>query len=471
MRSSAMSRRAIRVCLALGSVLGGGSSPLFAQPTARASSIVRAIDSVASDAFSAGIAGGVVVVAGRSGLEYRRAFGTANIELSVPMRPDHVFNIGSITKQFTAVAILQLVAQGRVALDEDVRTYVPTIQTHGRRLTVEQVLTHTSGLPNLVDLPEFETLARQDHTTAQLLELTRNVPLHFEPGTSFRYSDTGYILLGSIIEHVSGLSYADYVEQRIFKPLDMRNSYYGDDVRILRNRAAGYTVSNGAPVNAAYISMTVPQGAGGLASTADDLLTWHVALRKGAVIADTLLARAWRPRVLPGGVTSGYGFGFKVCTLGDRRTVGHGGFINGFSAASLYVADDSLDVIVLVNNDGDAPDAGGLARRIARFVSSGRALPSYVSLTPSQRRVLIGRYLIAAGDVREILERDGKLFSKRNGGSEQRLEALTPTTLTLAASEGAFVMTFEVGSAEQAMKIHTTLSCEPVDIATRVAAP
>jgi len=425
--------------------------------------------------------GGVVLVARRGEVLFRRAYGMADIELGVPMEPEHVLEIASITKQFTAVAILQLVEQGRLGLEDDVRKHLPGFDTRGRTITVEQVLTHTAGLPNLVDRADFEELARRDHTTEELLALTAGQPLHFEPGTGFRYSDTGYILLGAIIERLSGLSYGDYVKREIFRPLGMERSVYADDRRIIPGRARGYVIEEGEVSNAPYLSMTVPHAAGGLASTVDDLLRWHLALRAGSVLSPELLERAWSPRTLPDGTVSGYGFGWQICTLAGHRTVEHGGFIPGFLAAALQLPDDGLDVIVLVNNGSDDPDPGALARRLGRLLLAGSPDAPTHRLAAEERAALVGTYSIAPGDRREIFEQGGTLFSRRGdrpgAGPARPLAALSATELALADErwledgtlrDAPFVFRFELGPDGRAVRVRTFLRCEPVDRAERV---
>jgi D-alanyl-D-alanine carboxypeptidase len=431
-------------------------------------SLSSRLEALVAPEFRADGPGGVVLVARDGKPILRRAYGMANVELGVPMRPDHVVKIASVTKEFTAVAVLQLVAQGRVALGDDVRDYLRDFETHGRRITIEQALTHTSGLPNLVDLPDFDSLARRDHGVQALLALTNALPLHFEPGASYRYSDTGYILLGAIIERVSGLRYGDYVEAKIFRPLGMRESYYADDRRIIPRRAAGYTLRDGRVVRAPFMSMTVPHAAGALASTVDDLLRWHLALRRGSVVPQALLQRAWQPRDLPDGRQSGYGFGFQVCTVEAHRSIEHGGFINGFLANALMLPDDGLDIIVLVNSDADSPDAGALARRLARFVLTGSQVPRYETLAPEQRTALTGRYGLGSGEKLDIFERNGVLSLRRGDRPARPLAALSPTELTLADSEGAFLLSFELGPGGRAVKVHISQRCEPVDMGTRV---
>ncbi|MGQ0642404.1 MAG: serine hydrolase domain-containing protein [Gemmatimonadaceae bacterium] len=445
------------------------AAAVLAPPQGRATdSVVRALEAIATPAFATHKSGGAVLVARDNRVLFRRAYGYADVALEVPMRADHVFLVGSITKEFTGAAILRLVAEGRIALDDDVTMYVTDVNTHGQRITIEQVLTHTSGLPNFVDLASFDSLSRHKHSVSALLRLTRDVPLHFEPGTGFRYSDSGYILLGAIIERVTGRTYADYVEQVLARPLGMTRTHHVDDARVLPGMAHGYAVTDGALVNAPYIDMSVPHAAGALGSTVDDLFAWHRALRDGKMVPPALLAKAWEGRTLPGGVHSGYGFGFKTCRIGGRRSVSHGGFINGFGAQALMLRDDGVDVIVLVNNQSDVPDAGQLARRIARFLVTGAAQPPQHQLTERERVSLSGRYEIRPGDVRLIFDSAGRMFSRRNHREPVPLVALSATSLTLEASEGDYLMTFELGPHGQATHMDVKLGCEPVDAANRI---
>lgn len=446
------------------------ASLLLAAQVMAQDSLSTQLEALILTEFRADRPGGVVLVARHGRPLLRRAYGMADLELGLRMQPDHVLKIASITKEFTAVAVLQLVAEGKLALSDDVRDHLPGFATHRRRITIEQVLTHTSGLPNLVDLPGFGTLAREDRGVNALLALTKDVPLHFEPGTSYRYSDTGYILLGAIIERLTGQRYGDYVETKIFRPLGMRNSYYADDSRIIPGRVRGYSVRDGETVLAPYISMMVPHAAGALASTVDDLLRWHLALRLNSIIPRTLLERAWRPRTLPDGTRSGYGFGFQLCTLADHRTVEHGGFINGFLANALQLPDDDLDVIVLVNNDADAPDPGVVARRLARFILTRSPKPTNQWLSVEQRAALVGRYEFASGTASVIAEQNGILFEERTGRPATPLEALSPTELTFAGSEGDLVLHFELGPDGRATKVRSSLRCEPIDTGVRVTA-
>jgi CubicO group peptidase (beta-lactamase class C family) len=417
-------------------------------------------------AFRGTGSGGAVLMARGDHLLLRRAYGLANVELGVPMQVDHLFGTGSITKQFTAIAVLQLVERGVLSLDNDVRRYVPDLQTGGTAVTIDQVLSHTSGLPNAVDRPDFETIARLDHTVAQLLTLTHGMPMHFAPGAGFHYSDSGYFLLGAIIEQVAGMPYGQYLEKHLFGPIGMRNTWLVDGTRVTPRAASGYSMRGGSLVPPVPISMTVPYAAGGVFSTVDDLWQWNKAIRDGRVVGEQLRQRAWSARMLPDGSPSGYGYGWSVCTLAGRPTIEHGGFVNGFQANLLHLPDDDVTVIVLVNNDGDVPEAGGTARRLARLVVSGVADIAPHALTPHERAALVGHYITAAGDVREISDDAGTLSETRQG-VRRSLVALSPTRLTWTDGDEGVVLTFDVSGNNPSTKYRSSRRCEPMDVALR----
>lgn len=431
-------------------------------------SVTADLEALVSAQFDHVGSGGVVLVVRNGETLLRRAYRMAHLELGVPMTAEHVLGTGSITKQFTSVAILQLVAQGKLALDDDVRRHLPQFQSYGKRITIEQLLSHTSGYPNIVDRPDFETLSRREMSLDQLMASTRDMPLHFEPGQGFRYSDSGYFALGAVIEAVSGQKYASYLEEELFRPLGMEHTWYADDARIIPGRAAGYSLRDGKVINAPHMSMTIPHAAGAVFSTVDDLARWDQALRSLEVLPKALLERAWSVRKLPDGTTSGYGLGWKVCSLAGHRTIEHGGFVNGFGAQLLRLPDDDLTIAILVNNDGDIPDAGALARRIARWLLTGSPIPAYQKLTPPQRAALVGTYAISGEDHRVISARDEGLFSKRSQGPEFQLYALSPSEFSIAGDDDALVFRFTIQGNGLASSVRPFLRCEPSDEAVRV---
>ena len=236
--------------------------------------------------FPSNAPGATAIVVKDGAVVFRKAYGLANVELGVPMRPEMVFEIGSVTKQFTSTAILMLVDQGRVALDADIHKYLPEYPDKGVTITVEHLLTHTSGIKSYTNDPKWLTMWRQDLTVPQIIDLTKDVPLEFQPGTKWNYDNTGYVMLGAIIEKISGLSYADFVRQHIFEPLGMAHTSYGSLTAVIPNRAYGYVREANGWANAPYLSLTQPHAAGALMSTIDDLALWDAAVSSGKLIPD-----------------------------------------------------------------------------------------------------------------------------------------------------------------------------------------
>jgi hypothetical protein len=249
----------------------------------------------------------------------------------------------------------------------------------------------------------------------------------------------------------------------------MNHSYYAEDGRHIPLLVKGYEIKDGKVSEAAYISMSVAYAAGALASTADDLLRWHRGLRAGKVLPKELLDRAWRPRMLPDGTYSGYGFGWKLCTLAGERTIEHGGFINGFNVNATQLPDADLDVIVLVNNGSDMPDAGALARRLARLLLTGSPEPKYVRLSAEQRGALTGSYSATGGGERKVFERDEVLYMERNGRPARALKALSSTKLTPDDGDEGLVYSFELRQDGRASRMRIASRCEPVDTSERIS--
>ncbi|HYL78450.1 MAG TPA: serine hydrolase domain-containing protein [Bryobacteraceae bacterium] len=303
------------------------------------------------------IGSALVAKGGKTILE--KGYGMANIELGVPNGPDTKFRLGSITKQFTATAILQLEEQGKLSVNDLACKYVAECPESWKAITIHQLLTHTSGIPSYTNGPEFTKprMMRIPLSPMEVLTLTKDKPLEFQPGEKFKYDNSGYVFLGVIIEKVSGEKYADYLKKHIFGPLDMQDSGYDDTSAILKNRAAGYRSSdNGEFHNAEYLDMSLPYSAGSLYSTVRDLARWDRALYTGKVLSKASREKMWTP------VKNNYGYGWDVRKDGHKQ-LSHGGGINGFSTFIARYPDDDAVVIVLSNNQqaNTAPIAIALA--------------------------------------------------------------------------------------------------------------
>ena len=378
-----------------------------------------ALEKLLNETFPADSPGAAVLVVHKDAVVLRKGFGMANLELKVPVDPGDVFRIGSITKQFTAVAILQLVAAGKVKLDEDVSTYVSDFPAVGHQVTIAQLLNHTSGLPSYTDEKSWLTTWRQDLKPSDLLAFTKGKPPLFTPGTDWAYSNTNYILLGEVIAKVSGESYASYVQTKVLGPAGMQHSQFDNAEDMIPGRVSGYAVAGPKKwKNAAYLSMTHPYAAGALVSTVDDLWKWDKALSAGTLIDMKLLAQAYSDTVLPDGRSTGYGYGWGIGTLGHRKTIEHGGGINGFTAYEMKVPDAGLYVAILSNNEAAGPlvGTGALAFRVARAVLGDTSDDKSVTIGPDTLKDFVGVYRLKGNGKRAVTMADGKLFVQRTGG-------------------------------------------------------
>jgi len=321
-------------------------------------------DSLMQQLFEEEGTGGAALVVRDGKVLYRKARGMANLELDVPMTPGHVFRIGSITKQFTACAILKLAEDGKLDLQDDITKYIKDYPTRGHTITIEHLLTHTSGIKSYTDMEEWDAeIRKKDFTPAELVDFFKDKPMDFAPGEEWKYNNSGYFLLGYIIELLTGDSYAHYLEENIFQPLGMENSYYGSTTKIIKGRADGYARAGEQTVNAEFLSMTQPHAAGALLSTVDDLYLWYSAVMNHKVISKDKLKQATTPFVLNDGEETNYGYGWALGDLEGSPSISHGGGINGYLTASIYLPEEKVFVAVFSNCT--CKDPGGIASRMA----------------------------------------------------------------------------------------------------------
>lgn len=330
------------------------------------------IDSIAVAFLSEGTAAGFSIgVLRENSVVFAEGYGTADLENAVPAGPETVYRIGSLTKTMTAVAILQLAERGLLRLDDTVGRFLPDYPAPGRNVTIHQLLSMTSGIPNYTMDPRLDYF-REQLAHDSVVALFSGRPLQFTPGERYDYSNSNFYLLGLIIETLSGQSYAEYVQQNVVAPLGFEDTRYCPNRPIIPRRAEGYLLSEGELANARPISVAWAYAAGGYCSTASDYMRWFGALGAGA-----LIERAWFDRMasktrLSSGIESGYGYGVAVDELGGHRQLSHSGNLDGFQASVSYFPDESLTVVVLVNTE----DAGAsdLKERIARHLLGVRRL-------------------------------------------------------------------------------------------------
>ncbi len=311
------------------------------------------IDRLMATYHDYGLFNGTVLVADHGEVLFKKGYGWANMEWDVPNAPDVKFRLGSITKQFTATLILQLVNEGKIALDDPLTKYLPDYPAEtGGKVTIHHLLTHTSGIPSYTGLPEFfPEMSRDAYTVPEFIEVFAHLPLEFEPGTQWRYNNSGYFLLGAVIEAVTAQTYEEALRARIFGPLGMNASGYDHHATILKKRAAGYEHEGLELINAPYLDMSLPYAAGSLYSTVEDLYTWDRALYTEAVLPEALKEKMFTPYMN----NYGYGWNIREMPIGATdqtvKVIGHGGGINGFNTLIARVPDGER-LIVLLNNTG-----------------------------------------------------------------------------------------------------------------------
>ena len=329
--------------------------------------LLERIDGLVTESMEATQTPGIsVAVQHRGELILARGYGLADVENRVPATEHTVYRIGSVTKQFTAAAVMKLVEEGSVALDEPMTKYFPDYPVGEFHITVGQLLDHTSGIKGYTEMPAFWEQGRLDLSHEQMIELFSAEPYEFEPGDRYQYNNSAYYLAGLLVEKASGQTYAEYLEETFFRPLGMRESHYLYNDPIVPNRAEGYRVEDGVLLNDEPLSMHLPFAAGALGSSVLDLVRWTVALGAGDVVGPEGLEAMTTRRRLPGGDEIGYGLGLFVGEMAGHRLIEHAGGINGFLSQLAWYPDDDLIVAVLANSRSAEP--GPLQARIARAV-------------------------------------------------------------------------------------------------------
>ncbi|MBO0931326.1 serine hydrolase [Fibrella aquatilis] len=311
---------------------------------------------------------GTILVAEKGQVIFKKGYGMANMEWAIANTPDTRFRLGSITKQFTAMLIMQLVEQGKLKLTDPITTYLPDYpKATGDKITTHHLLTHTAGIPNYTSFPGFfENQSREPSTPTAFVKKFQDMPLEFEPGSKFSYSNSGYFLLGVLIEKLTGKPYAQVLQENILSPLQMKDTGYDLFAPIMPKRAAGYEKAGGSYINAPYLDMSIPYAAGSLYSTVEDLYKWDQALYTDKLVS----AKGKTAMFTPFRDGYAYGWGVGKTKVGDRKdsllVIGHGGGINGFNTDISRLPQDK-QLVVLLNNTGGAP-LGDMRRNILRIL-------------------------------------------------------------------------------------------------------
>lgn len=357
----------LRACLPLCLLL----LPAFCFAQHQNPELAGRIDQIMQARAAAGEFNGSVLVARRGRIVYQRGFGLANVEWNLPNDVNTKFEIGSMTKQFTALLVLQFVHEGKIRLEGHLADYLPYYRKDtGSRVTISELLSHTSGIPNFTSLPGFldGPASRAHHTPREFVQLFCSGDLEFEPGTRFEYSNSGYFLLGAVLEQISGVSYEQLLQDRIFQPLGMKDSGYTHAEAIISHRAAGYERSASGLRNARYYDMSVPFAAGALYSTVEDLNLWDQALYGERLLPARLRDLLFKPNL------EDYGYGWVMLKPAAGSAYAgelipmHGGAIFGFQSLIQRII-QHRELIVLLDNH-DSPKLLEIALEIRRALAS-----------------------------------------------------------------------------------------------------
>jgi D-alanyl-D-alanine carboxypeptidase len=454
------------VACVLGACATGQQAPTLDGAGLSQSEMARHAEDLLVRTYPSDGPGAVILIARGDQVLFRGARGEADIETHALLQPDSVFRIGSVTKQFTAAALLTLVESGRVSLDGPLSNYLPDFP-EGDRITIRQLLNHTSGIRNYFNMDGSDAIQR-DVTTDQLIDMLEREPLEFDPGSRFAYSNSGYALAGAVIEAASGMPWDAYMRQTLFEPLGMTHTGYGHDPVFAARQITGYSrVDNGvAPMRP--MSMTQAYAAGGLVSTAADLLIWNRSLHGGRILGEETYFQMITPVGAAAVEEAQYGFGLLDDRVRGERMLWHGGHIFGFRAWLGYLPGPDISVIILENSDAfESIEIAHVGRRLAAM-AMGDPYPTMipVPMDVSTLATAEGVYRFD-DDVRRTLRVvDGQLTAQRDSGRRQTLTPIGDDTflypdgfnrLTLQRNEAGAVWGirfFAMGDGAGAVGVH-----------------
>lgn len=387
-----------------------------------AQSLVDQLDQIFESAYDPAKSGAAILITKEGKTIYQNQIGMANVSYQIPISTKTKFHIGSITKQFTAAAILILEEEGKLSTADPISKYMPNISDDKKAVTIAQLLSHTSGIKDYPRIPAIRKQIRNNLSPAQIIALVDKEALQFKPSTEMSYSNSGYILLGLIIEQVTGQDYATFLDQRIFKKLEMHSTSVNNYEAIVVNRAVGYSEDeNDQLIHATF--HTSPYASGAIISTGHDMSKWVTGLHEGKIINQKSLAKMFADNALLNGQTTGLGFGWEINQLADQPCFEHSGFVPGYKANSLYLPSQQIYVIVLQNNEYGSPTPTMIT---AAALVSGKPYPTAADakqLSSAAIEDITGIYELANGEQRIIFKNETGLFIKSAGGQVSRLYA------------------------------------------------
>lgn len=449
---------------ALAFAAASASAPAIAAASAAQPAEFRAeADALLEAAFPADGPGAAVVVTRGGRVIYSAGRGLADLESRRPVTPDTVFRMGSIAKQFTAALVLQLVAEGRISLDDPISRFFPDFPQPSARATVRQLLNHTSGIQDYTKVPGFIAAAgTRLWTTAELVAEVRNRPATAEPGARWEYNNAGYTMLGAIVEQATGKAWHEALEERILRPLRLGSIAFGGAAHENPAVARGYTRDDGEIRPAGSAHMSFGHAAGGLVGSAADLARWAQALHGGRVLRPDLYREMIRPAALADGSTETYGMGLRLRRIRGRPALVHGGAGRGLDTDSVYIPSADLFVAVFANSDEPATDPSLLTRRLAALALGepvpvfARAEADIAALEP-----LFGSYGGSTGRPALFFSRGGRLYLGRGDAEREVFHAGGDRFFFAGGDLSWFRIVRAAGGGVPAMEIHSIEAAAP----------
>jgi CubicO group peptidase (beta-lactamase class C family) len=398
----------------------------------------KSIDSLVLEQVRPNEPGVAILIAKKGKIVYEKAFGSANLELNVPLQPDMIFQIGSITKQFTAVAILQLEEQSKISLQDSVQKYIKDFPFKGYTITIENLLTHTSGIKDFMSINHpGQNVLRWDFTPQQLVNHFKNEPLEFKPCSKYNYTNSGYVLLGRIIEVVSGKSYYNYLLENIIQKAGLKNTFFANADTVIPKRVSSYTRDRGFYDNSEFLSTSLGFGCGDLLSNVGDLFKWNTALLNGNVLKKETLVKAFTPYKLSDGTYTTYGYGWFIDNVVGVKRIHHEGQFSGFVAEEKYFPADDIFVSTIANvkSPEDKTDFSDNRYKLYENISLlaiGKELQRSVAINSSVLDKYIGIYQLTTAKKRiiTITKQGDHLVGELAGQGTVRLLFQTETKFT-----------------------------------------
>lgn len=436
-------------------------------PTAGAD-LHQQIDAAVGSYFKPDAPGAAVIVVKDGKVILRKGYGMADMAKAVPMDADAQQRIGSVTKQFTSTAILMLAEEGKLSVDDDITKYLPDYPSKGKKITIEHLLTHTSGIANYTSIPAIRANLTHEWTVSAMIDAFKNEPLAFEPGSAYAYSNSGYYLLGAIIEKASGMTYAKFIEQRIFVPLGMQDTAYEGHAKGKAPRAAGHSTTPTGYGPSKVLSPTLPYAAGAIVSTVDDMARWDAAVVSGKLLKAASWKRLFTPYKLSNGEGTGYGYGWHIDTMQGSARIWHSGGIPGFSTFAMRLPKENVYVAVLANNDR-LPMSTSVVGSRAAAIAIGKPYPDLkpVAMAQSLLDELAGSYRIDEKTLRTFSRDGDKLFMQL--GDAPKVEVVAYGADRFYIPNTLVHMAFGRDAAGQVGSV-TVLQKDRVEISLRIAA-